>query len=86
VTSVAAIVVLRIASQDSLRPPSLTLELVGLLVGSSFVALKGSEHFGCYSMRSWGDFATWIVGVEVWVVLGRNIVLSHIVCVLLICK
>jgi hypothetical protein len=40
-----AIVELPIALQDSLGHPSLTLELVGLLVGSSSIALDGLEHF-----------------------------------------
>ena len=57
-SSAAAVVVSPIASQDSLSPPSLTLELVGLLVGGLFAALEGSEHSDCYSMRSWGGFAT----------------------------
>jgi hypothetical protein len=73
------VVVSPIASQDSLNHLSLTLEMVGLLVGSSFVTLEGSKHSDCYSMRSWG-----IVRVRVWVVLERIIVLSHIVCLLLI--
>jgi hypothetical protein len=52
------VVELLFASQDSLSHPFLTLELVGLLVGRSSVALDGSEHSDCYSMRSWGGFAT----------------------------
>jgi hypothetical protein len=47
-----------IASQDSLSPPSLALELVRLLVGNSFAALENSEHSDCYSMRILGGFAT----------------------------
>jgi hypothetical protein len=58
VTLATTIVVLPIASQDSLSPPSLTLELFGLLVGSFFAALDGSEHSDCYFRRSWDDFAT----------------------------
>ena len=49
---------LPIALQYSLGHSSLTLELVGLHVGRSSTALEGSEHFDCYSMRSWGSFAT----------------------------
>jgi hypothetical protein len=50
-----------IALQDFLSHSSLTLELVGLLAGSSFAALD------CYSMRSLGGFVTldckcWIMG------------------------
>ena len=52
------VVELPFALQYSLGHSSLTLELVGLLVGSSFAALEGSEHSDCYSMRSWGGFAT----------------------------
>ena len=36
----------------SLGHSCLTLELVGLLVGNSFAALEGSEHFDCCSRRS----------------------------------
>jgi hypothetical protein len=49
---------LPIALQYSLGHSSLTLELVGLLVGCSSTALEGLEHYDCYSMRSWGGFAT----------------------------
>jgi hypothetical protein len=49
---------LPIALQYSLGHSSLTLELVGLLVGCSSTTLEGSEHFNCYSMRSWGVFTT----------------------------
>jgi hypothetical protein len=49
---------LPIALQYSLGHSSLTLELVGLLVGSSSTTFKGSEHFDCYSMRSWDGLAT----------------------------
>ena len=41
----------------SLGHSCLTLELVGLLVGNSFAAFKGSEHSNCFSKRSWGGFA-----------------------------
>jgi hypothetical protein len=44
------------ALQDSLCHSSLTLELVGLLVGNSFAALEGSGHFDYCSRRSWGGF------------------------------
>jgi hypothetical protein len=47
-----------IASEDSLSPSSLALELVELLVGNSFAALENSKHSNCYSMRSLGGFAT----------------------------
>jgi hypothetical protein len=57
VTLPAAVVVSLIASQDSLSPLSFALELVGLLVESSFATIEGSEHSNCYSMRSWGGFA-----------------------------
>jgi hypothetical protein len=49
---------LPIALQYSLGHSSLILELVGLLVGSSVVALDGSKHSDCYCMRSLGGFAT----------------------------
>jgi hypothetical protein len=45
------------ALQDFLGHSSLTLELVGLLIGNSFAALEGSEHSDCCSRRSWGGFA-----------------------------
>jgi hypothetical protein len=37
---------------------SLIPELGGLLVESSFAALKGSEHSNCYFMRNWDGCAT----------------------------
>ena len=46
------VVELPFALRCSLAHSSLTLELVGLLVGSYFVALVGSEHYDCYSRRS----------------------------------
>jgi hypothetical protein len=58
VESTSVVVELIFASQDSPSHPSLTLELVGLLVGHSSTVLNGSEHSNCYSMRSWGGFAT----------------------------
>jgi hypothetical protein len=71
VESSLVFVELPIALQHSLSHSSLTLELVGLLVGSSSTALKGLRR---------------IVGVGVWIVLGRITVLSHIVYLLLICR
>jgi hypothetical protein len=58
VKSSFVVVKLPIALQYSPGHSSLTLELVGLLVGSSSAALEGSKHSYCYSMRSWGGFAT----------------------------
>jgi hypothetical protein len=58
VTLSFVVVELPIALQYSLGHSSLTLELVGLLVGSSSTALDGSEHSNCYSMRSWSGFIT----------------------------
>jgi hypothetical protein len=49
---------LPIALQYPIGHSSLTLELVGKLVGSSSAALEGSEHSDSYSMRSWDGFAT----------------------------
>ena len=49
---------LPIALQYSLGHPSLTLELAGQIVGSSFATDEGSEHSNCYFERSWGSFAT----------------------------
>ena len=86
VKSTSVVVELLFASQDFLSHSSLTLELVRLLVGSSFAALDGSEHSYCYSMRSWVVLPPWIVGVGVWVVIGKITILSHIVCLLLICR
>jgi hypothetical protein len=51
--SAFVVVELPIALKYSLSHSSLTLELVGLLVGSFSAALDGSEHSDCYSMRSY---------------------------------
>ena len=58
VESSFVVVELPIALQDFLSHSSLTLELVGLLVGSFVATLEGLEHFDCYFMRSWGGYAT----------------------------
>ena len=58
VESTSVVVELLFASQDSPSHPFWTLELVGLLVGCSSATLDGLEHSDCYSMRSWGVFAT----------------------------
>jgi hypothetical protein len=51
--SAFVVVELPIALKYSLSHSSLTLELVGLLVGSFSAALDGSKHSDCYSMRSY---------------------------------
>jgi hypothetical protein len=67
------------ALQDSLGHSSLTLELVGLLVGNSFAA----SEIMIFTPGEVGVVSPpWIVGVGEWVVLGR--VLSYIVILLLI--
>ena len=57
-SSAFVVVELPFALQYSLGHSSLTLELVGLLVGSSFPTLESSEHSDCYSRRSCGGFTT----------------------------
>ena len=58
VESTSVVAKLPFALQYSLGHSSLALKLVGLLVGSSFATLEGLEHSDCYSIRSWGGFAT----------------------------